>query len=227
MRTTPSLSSCDLSDTDLAELSDRFEDISALSIIEWALATFGDRIAVTASMADAVLVHLASTVAPGIDVVFADTGYHFPETLSTAAEVRRRYPVELKVVSSDLPLDDLWRTDPDTCCARRKTGPITDALEGYDAWLSGLRRDEAHTRSTTPILSRGRQDRIKVYPLARWTDADVAEYVERHDVIVNPLLAQGYPSIGCWPCTRAVDTGEHARAGRWAGLAKTECGLHL
>jgi phosphoadenosine phosphosulfate reductase len=218
---------CELSDTALVEVSAHLESASATTIVQWALDTFGDRIAVTASMADAALVHLVSSLAPGVDVLFADTGYHFPETLATAAAVSRKYPVELKVVSAALPLDDLWRSDPDACCARRKTGPIDEAILGYDAWLSGLRRDESHTRADTPIVSRGRNGRIRIYPLARWTDADVAEYIARNDVIVNPLLAQGYPSIGCAPCTRRVDTGEHARAGRWSGLAKTECGLHL
>jgi phosphoadenosine phosphosulfate reductase len=126
-----------------------------------------------------------------------------------------------------VPLDDRWKIDTDGCCAARKVAPLEEALAGRDAWMSGLRRADDPSRAETPIVSRDRRGLVKVNPLATWSDADVDAYVAEHDVVTNPLLQRGYPSIGCWPCTRPVGPGEDARAGRWSGSTKTECGLHL
>jgi phosphoadenosine phosphosulfate reductase len=166
-------------------------------------------------------------VAPGTEVVFLDTQYHFPETLATLDVVRQRYPVKLHVRRPDIPRDDLWRTDTDACCAVRKVAQLDAALAGKEAWLSGLRRDDSPDRAGTPLVERDRRGLVKVNPIADWTDADVALYIELHDVPVNPLVARGYPSVGCWPCTQPVAEGDDKRAGRWAGSTKTECGLHL
>jgi len=141
--------------------------------------------------------------------------------------VRRRYPVKLQVRRPDVPLDDLWRTDTDACCAVRKVAQLDAALAGKEGWLSGLRRDDSPDRAGTPIVERDRRGLVKVNPIANWTDDDVALYIQLHDVPVNPLVAQGYPSIGCWPCTQAVADGADKRSGRWANSTKTECGLHL
>jgi phosphoadenosine phosphosulfate reductase len=204
-------------------------------IIEWAVATFGDRFCVTSSMADAVLAHLASTVAPGIDVVFLDTGYHFAETLGTRDAVEATLPVNLRTVrprQSVAEQDathgrDLFRTDPDRCCALRKVAPLADALADYDAWATGLRRAETHHRVIAPVVGwDARKGKVKVSPLARWSDEQVDQYVAEHGILVNPLVDDGYPSIGCWPCTRRVAPGEDPRSGRWAGSTKTECGIH-
>ena len=216
-----------LTDVDLAELSASFEDGVAEDIVRWAADTFGNRLCLTTSLTDAVLVDLAARVAPGIEVVFLDTQYHFPETLATLDTVRDRYPVRLNVRRPDRPLDDLWRVDTDACCNARKVVPLEEALAGKDAWLSGLRRADSPDRADTPIVSRDRRGLVKVNPIATWTDDDVALYIQLHDVPVNPLVARGYPSVGCWPCTQAVGAGDDKRAGRWAGTAKTECGLHL
>jgi phosphoadenosine phosphosulfate reductase len=216
-----------LTDVDLAELSASFEDGVAEDIVRWAADTFGNRLCLTTSLTDAVLVDLAARVAPGIEVVFLDTQYHFPETLATLDTVRDRYPVRLNVRRPDRPLDDLWRVDTDACCNARKVVPLEEALAGKDAWLSGLRRADSPDRADTPIVSRDRRGLVKVNPIATWTDDDVALYIQLHDVPVNPLVARGYPSVGCWPCTQAVAAGDDKRAGRWAGTAKTECGLHL
>ncbi len=207
----------------------------AEDIIEWAAATFGKRFCITSSMADAVLAHLASTVAPGIDVVFLDTGYHFAETIGTRDAVEATLPVNLLTIAPVQSVaeqdaehgTDLYKTDPDRCCALRKVAPLTDALASYDAWATGLRRAETHNRVIAPVIGwDARKGKVKVSPLARWSDDQVERYIADNDVLVNPLVYDGYPSIGCWPCTRRVAPGDDPRSGRWAGTTKTECGIH-
>lgn len=216
-----------LTDDDLAALSARFEASSAAEIVAWAADTFGESLAVAASMEDAVLIDVASRVRPGIDVVFVDTGYHFPETLATAERVSRRYPIELRVVRDESPTDDLWRTSVDACCAARKVAPFDTALRGYTAWMSGLRRADSPERASAPIVTRDGRGLISIRPLATWDDATTDAYIASNDVVLNPLLFDGYPSIGCAPCTNRVAPGEDPRSGRWAGSGKTECGLNL
>jgi phosphoadenosine phosphosulfate reductase len=215
-----------MNDVDVAERAAALEHASAEAVVAWAAVTFGDRLCATTSLTDAVLVDLVARVAPGTEIVFLDTQYHFPETLATLQRVRVRYPVRLTVTRPDRPLDDLWRTDTDACCGVRKIAPLDAVLAGKDAWLTGLRRADSPERAATPVVERDGRGLVKVNPIARWTDADVAAYIAAHDVVVNPLVAAGFPSVGCWPCTRAVAAGEDRRAGRWAGTAKTECGLH-
>jgi phosphoadenosine phosphosulfate reductase len=123
--------------------------------------------------------------------------------------------------------EELWKIDPENCCSAVKVGQLDRALAGKEAWMSGLRRDEAETRINSPIVARDLRGLIKVNPIATWTRDDVDGYIKDHDVPVNPLIAQGYPSIGCWPCTKPVGEGDDPRSGRWAGRDKTECGLHL
>jgi len=204
-------------------------------IVEWAVATFGERFCVTSSMGDAVLTHLASQVAPGIDVVFLDTGYHFAETIGTRDAVAATLPVNLititpvqSVAEQDAAYGpELHRRDADLCCALRKVRPLQDALAGYDAWATGLRRAETRNRVIAPVIGWDAAKRkVKVSPLARWSDEQIDRYVVEHGVLVNPLQYDGYPSIGCAPCTRRVEPGEDVRSGRWAGLGKTECGIH-
>jgi len=207
----------------------------AEDIIEWAAATFGERFCVTSSMADAVLADLAARVAPGVDVVFLDTGYHFAETLGTADAVGATLDVNLipitpaqSVAEQDASYGkDLFARDPDLCCALRKVRPLEQALAGYDAWATGLRRAETRDRVIAPVIGWDESRRkVRVAPLARWSDERVQRYIAEHDVLVNPLQHDGYPSIGCWPCTRRVAAGDDPRSGRWAGSAKTECGIH-
>lgn len=212
------------------------EEASATEIIRWAADTFGDRLCLTSSMADALMVDLVSGVVPGIDVIFLDTGYHFPETLGTRDAVAQTYPVNLitvqptrTVAEQDRDLGPrLYGRDPNLCCHLRKVEPLQRALEPYDAWLTGLRRDEAVTRRNVGVVQwDARKRKIKVNPIARWTQADVDAYVAEHGVLVNPLQYDGYPSIGCAPCTRRVAEGADPRSGRWAGTGKVECGLHV
>jgi phosphoadenosine phosphosulfate reductase len=207
----------------------------AEDIIEWAVATFGERFCVTSSMGDAVLAHVASRVAPGIDVVFVDTGYHFVETIGTRDAVAATLPINLltitpvqTVVEQDAEFGpELHRRDADLCCALRKVAPLTDALSGYDAWATGLRRAETHSRVIAPVIGWDeKKNMVKVSPLARWTDEQVDRYIAENGILVNPLVYDGYPSIGCAPCTRRVSPDEDPRSGRWSGLAKTECGIH-
>ncbi|HET8660312.1 MAG TPA: phosphoadenylyl-sulfate reductase [Micromonosporaceae bacterium] len=224
---------------ELRELATRagqeLERASAEQIAGWAAAEFGARFCVTSSFADAVLVHLVSRVAPGVDVVFLDTGLHFAETLRVRERVAATLPVRVRSVRPELTVGQqdgrygprLFSRDPDGCCALRKVEPLERALADYDAWAAGLRRDESPTRANTPVVhfeaSRGL---VKVNPLARWTQADVDRYISRYDVPVNPLLRHGYGSVGCWPCTRRARAGEDPRSGRWPLFDKTECGLH-
>jgi phosphoadenosine phosphosulfate reductase len=204
-------------------------------ILAWALQTFGDAFCITTSLAEAALVDMASKIRPGVHVVFVDTGYHFAETLRTRARLIERYPIHLvsalpgqTVAEQDAEYSPaLFERDPDLCCRLRKVEPITAALGGYDAWASGIRRDETSARRTVGVVEWDVQRAmVKVNPLANWTQADVDQYIEDHDVLVNPLRADGYPSIGCSPCTRPAAPGADVRSGRWVGLRKTECGLH-
>jgi len=221
---------------ELAEIAGpELELAPAELIIEWAVQTFGERFCVTSSMSDAVLAHLASTVAPGIDVVFLDTGYHFAETIGTRDAVAATLPLTVVNVQPRLGVaeqdaahgTDLWRTNPDACCAMRKVEPLQRGLRDYDAWATGLRRDETHNRVIAPVVGWDEtKQKVKVSPMARWSQDDVDRYIADNGVLVNPLLYDGYPSIGCWPCTRRVEPGADPRSGRWSGSTKTECGIH-
>lgn len=217
------------------EAGSALEGAPAEEIIRWAAGTFGSRFCVTSSFNDAVLAHLVSRVAPGTDVVFLDTGLHFPETLRVRDQVAATMPVRVRSVRPRLTVGQqdglhgprLFAREPDECCAMRKVEPLERALSDYDAWAAGLRRDESPTRANTPVVhyeaSRGK---VKVNPLATWTQADVDAYISRWNVPVNPLASVGYTSVGCWPCTRRTKAGEDPRAGRWPLFDKTECGLH-
>jgi len=218
----------------IAEQAGRdLEDATPQEVLRWAVDTFGEGFAITSSMGDGVLASLAG---PGVDVVFLDTGYHFAETMGTRDAVAQVYGVNVRTM---LPLltvaqqdasygSELWRRDPDACCAMRKVEPLARGLEPYTAYASGIRRDESVTRRDIGVVEwDARRGKVKVNPLATWTQSQVDSYVEANGVLVNPLAYDGYPSIGCAPCTRRVAPGEDPRSGRWAGSTKTECGLHV
>lgn len=215
-----------LTDADLAELNTDFERWPASEIVKWAVDRFHPYLSLATSLTDAVLIDLAVAVEPSIEVVFIDTGYHFPETLETMERVRRHYGLNLRVMTVGPLGEELWKSDPENCCAAVKVGQLDRALVGKLAWMSGLRRADADTRTHAPLVGRDLRGLVKINPIATWDDLDVARYIADHDVPVNPLVAQGYRSIGCAPCTRPVSDEEHARAGRWDG-SKLECGLHL
>jgi phosphoadenosine phosphosulfate reductase len=217
----------DLPDAALADLNEKFEYEPPSVIIQWAVEVFHPHLSLAASMTDAVLVDLAVKVEPSIEVTFIDTGYHFPETLETVERVRRHYGLNLRMMTVPPHDEELWKVDPENCCSAIKVGQLDRALAGKEAWMSGLRRAESPTRANAPIVVRDLRGLVKVNPLATWSDADVDGYIRDHDIITNPLLEQGYLSIGCWPCTKPVANGEDPRSGRWSGSDKTECGLHL
>ena len=229
------------------EAADRFADTDPLLVLEWAGRTFGKRLAVASSMTDAVVPHLVSRVVPGVDVLFLDTGYHFAETLGTRDAVAATLPVRVVDVRPEQTVaeqdrthgKDLFARDPDRCCALRKVAPLRRALRDYDAWVTGVRREDGPSRQNAQLIewdaSRGK---VKINPIVAWSDFDVDRYIDWFGLLVNPLVEMGYPSIGCAPCTRAVAgagsvgagagfTAGAARAGRWSGSAKTECGIHL
>ncbi|MDP9441395.1 MAG: phosphoadenylyl-sulfate reductase [Actinomycetota bacterium] len=212
---------------DIEALNRRFETAPASKIIRWATETFGDRVCIAASMQDAVLIDLATRIKPGIEVVFIDTGDHLPETLETVERVSRRYDLNLRVIRVPEPEIPFHIQDPVLCCSEAKVAALDLALEDKLAWMSGLRRSEAVTRRSAPVVSFDRRGLVKINPLATWSDFDVSSYLTQHRVPYNPLLDEGYASIGCAPTTRPVAPGEHPRAGRWPGSDKTECGLHL
>lgn len=226
LTTTTPKSPDDFTNDELAELSIEFERLPATKIIQWGVDNFAPHFALTASMTDAVLIDLAVQVYPEIEVVFIDTGYHFPETLDTVETVRRKYGLNMKIMTVAHHDEELWKIDPENCCSAVKVGQLDRALLGKSAWMSGLRRSEADSRVKAPLVARDLRGLIKINPLAMWTDADVNGYIADNDIPVNPLVSQGYLSIGCMPCTQPTLDPDDPRSGRWAGRDKTECGLH-
>lgn len=226
---------------ELRELAERAGDelaeASAEEVIAWAAATFGSNLAVACSMAgDTVLPHLVAAVAPGVDVLFLETGYHFAETLGTRdalasvidARIIDVLPIQTVAEQDAQYGEKLHDRNPTLCCQLRKVDPINAELAGYEAWVTGIRREDNALRANARLVEWDPvHEMVKLNPLAAWTFDDVLDYAGAHQVPVNLLLTDGYPSIGCAPCTRRVAPGEDPRAGRWAGLAKTECGLHL
>jgi phosphoadenosine phosphosulfate reductase len=196
--------------------------------IAWAAKRFGDGLVLASSFNDCVLIDLVARVAPQVAVVFLDTQYHFIETLEYVEQVRARYGLNLEILRPLIAPDDLWRDDTDGCCAARKVEPLGRALRNRTAWMSGVRRAEADTRASAPVVSwDSRWQAAKINPIVAWTDSQVEHYARERDLPQHPLTAKGYTSIGCWPCTRPTTDGEDARAGRWSGTEKLECGLHL
>lgn len=191
---------------------------------------------VASNMQDAVLVDLAAKVRPGVDVLFLDTGYHFVETIGTRDAVEAVYDVHVLNVTPEHSVaeqdelfgKDLFARQPNECCRMRKVEPLGKALRGFSAWVTGLRRAESPTRANAPVISYDEAfGLVKINPLAAWTDDDMQNYIHEHGVLVNPLVDEGYPSIGCAPCTAKPAEGADPRSGRWQGLSKTECGLHV
>lgn len=212
-------------------------DAGSQDVLDWVARHFATaEAAVACSMADAVLPHLVSATLPGIDVLFLDTGYHFAETLATREDVARRLDVNIVDVRPEQSVagqdetegKDLFAIDPARCCALRKVDPLNRALAGYRLWFTGVRRDEAPTRTNTPLIDFDEaHSLVKINPLARWSFEELNDYSTVHQLPRNLLLDRGYPSIGCQPCTRQVAPGEDPRAGRWSGHTKTECGIHV
>jgi phosphoadenosine phosphosulfate reductase len=226
-------------EAELQELAERgaaeLADAGAAELLRWTDEHFGGRYVVASNMQDAVLVEMAAKVRPGVDVLFLDTGYHFAETIGTRDAVEAVYDVRVVNVTAEdsvarqneLHGKDLFARDPAACCRMRKVEPLGKALQGYSAWVTGIRRVEAPTRANAPLISWDAAfGLVKINPIAAWTDEDMQAYIDANGILVNPLVYEGYPSIGCAPCTSKPVEGADPRSGRWAGQAKTECGLH-
>jgi phosphoadenosine phosphosulfate reductase len=228
-----------MTETDLQRVAERgaaeLEGADADDLLRWTDENFGGNYVVASNMQDAVLVDLATKVRPGVDVLFLDTGYHFVETIGTRDAVEAVYDINVVNVTAENSVErqdelfgkNLFAREPNECCRMRKVEPLGRALKAYSAWVTGIRRVEAPTRANAPLISWDRAfNLVKINPIAAWTDEEMQAYIEANDVMVNPLVFEGYPSIGCAPCTAKPAEGADPRSGRWAGLSKTECGLH-
>jgi phosphoadenosine phosphosulfate reductase len=211
------------------------------TILRWSAATI-DRLAIATSFqaSGLVILHLMRDIRPDTPVLFLNTGFHFPETLDFRSRIIDMWDLKLVELrgehgspeaQAELYGPELYKRDPTKCCAINKVEPLQRALEGYDGWISGLRRDQSPLRADTPVVEAqllpSGNEVMKIHPLAHWTRQQVADYIIEHEIPTHPLLEKGFASIGCWPCTRAIQAGEDERAGRWDGLAKTECGIHM
>jgi phosphoadenosine phosphosulfate reductase len=206
------------------------------TILEAAVAEFGDKLALVSSFGaeSAVLLHLISKVKPDMPVLFLDTGMLFGQTLDYRRQLAAQFGLtgvrDLRPMYQDLatadPQANLWQTDTDACCEIRKVLPLDRALTEFDAWITGRKRFHGGERLALPVVEQA-GEQVKFNPLANWTKADLDAYAAEYDLPAHPLVAQGFPSIGCWPCTKPVEEGQDVRAGRWAGQDKTECGIHV
>jgi phosphoadenosine phosphosulfate reductase len=217
------------------EASVKLADATTDEVLAWVAQEFGYRTAVACSMADAVLPDVVAKHLPWVDTLFLDTGYHFAETVGTRDAVESTMQLSIVDVTPKRTVEeqdaefgkDLFARDPGLCCQMRKVEPLAETLEGYEAWVTGVRREDSWLRADTPLVDWDEKNgMVKINPLAAWTFDELIEYATEHDIVINPLMNDGYPSIGCEPCTQRVAPGEDPRAGRWAGLDKSECGLH-
>lgn len=224
--------------SDLPALSAAMETWTPPQILRWAWETYGDKLTMATAFGaeGCAIIAMLAGISKDIYVFNLDTGYQFPETLDTRRRLMDKFGLPIHLVRAEQTVEEmeaahggpLYGTDPDLCCHVRKVVPLEKAVAGFEAWISAIRRDQAATRAHAPIVGWDRKfELVKVNPLANWTKRDVWEFLLKNDVPYNPLHDRGYPSIGCRPCTRAVGAGQDDRAGRWAGSAKKECGLHV
>jgi phosphoadenosine phosphosulfate reductase len=223
----------------LAWASERLNDSPPQDILRWAVDEYGEDLTLSVSFGNPegmVLLDMLSRITDRAQVFTLDTGFLFEETVRFREEAMRRYPLPLEIITPGLSIEEqverygpeLYSCKPDLCCEIRKIEPQRRFLRDYGAWVTGIRRDQTPQRTSTPVVAFDEYFGVaKISPLAVWSADEVDEYVRRHDVPLNPLLSMGYRSIGCEPCTRPVAPGEDARAGRWSGMDKTECGLHF
>ncbi len=222
----------------IAAASQQLDGASPQTILRWAVDTFGRKLTMATAFGaeGCCLLHMLAEIEPDLRIFNLDTGYQFDETLALRERIKARYGIEVELVRPEMTVAEyeeehggpLYRIRPDQCCHDRKLLPLRRAVAGYDAWVSAIRRDQtAHRAAAGVVQWDAKFNLVKVNPLLAWTKKDVWAFVLKHDVPYNPLHDQGYPSIGCWPCTRPVGAGEDERAGRWAGTAKKECGLHV
>lgn len=220
----------------IRQAAEDFEAQSPEVLLSWAVERFPNiTLACSFGAEDVVLVDLLQKISPKTDIFYLDTNVHFQETYETRDRLQQHYGVEFVQVLPKLTLEEqaqqfgeeLWKSAPNQCCNIRKVDPLTDILKNYDAWITGIRRDQAPTRANSKKVEYDvKFGLVKFNPLADWTSEDIWNYIRSNNIIYNPLHDRNYPSIGCEHCTRQVAAGEDPRAGRWAGFEKTECGLH-
>jgi phosphoadenosine phosphosulfate reductase len=221
----------------LAEANSKLAGASPRQILEWAVERYYPRLTMATAFGPegCVLLHLLAEIEPRVRVFNLDTGYQFPETLALRDQVAERYGIDVELVRPDATVGEyeqknggpLYVTNSDQCCYDRKIVPLRRALAGYDAWITAIRRDQSADRSVAKAVGADPKfGLVKINPLLTWTSRDVWAFIATHKVPFNSLHERGYASIGCWPCTRTTQVGEDERSGRWAGQAKTECGLH-
>jgi phosphoadenosine phosphosulfate reductase len=222
----------------IAAASKELEGETPQAILRWAVEQFHPRLTMATAFGaeGCCLIHMLAEIEPGVRIFNLETGYQFPETLELRERIKERYGIGVELVRPELTVAEyedehggpLYRIRPDQCCYDRKIVPLRRAVAGYDAWISAIRRDQTVDRAAAGVVQwDAKFGLVKVNPLLGWTRREVWAFIMKHDVPYNPLHDRGYPSIGCWPCTRAVDDGADERAGRWAGTAKKECGLHV
>ncbi|HEY2415320.1 MAG TPA: phosphoadenylyl-sulfate reductase [Pirellulaceae bacterium] len=222
---------------EISHESHRLETAEPQQILQWVAERFGPKFTMATAFGPEgmILIHMLAEVAPQTPIFNLDTGYQFKETLELREEVKRRYGIEVEYKRAATSVEEyerqhggpVYRTNPDQCCLHRKVQVLEQAVVGKHAWASAIRRDQSPDRASAPIVGWDKKfSLVKVSPLANWTKQKVWAFITKHNVPYNPLHDQGYTSIGCWPCTRAVGLGEDERAGRWSGFAKKECGLH-
>jgi phosphoadenosine phosphosulfate reductase len=228
-----------LADEELSRANERLEGSAPQEILRWAAGVYGEDLTLSVSFGNPegmVLLDMLSRITGEVQVFTLDTGFLFEETVRFREEAMKRYPLALEVIAPGLTVEEqverygpqLYSCAPDLCCQVRKIEPQRRFLKDYGAWVTGIRRDQTVQRASTPVVTFDEYFGVaKIAPLAAWSVDEVDEYVRRNDVPLNPLLSMGYRSIGCEPCTRPVAPGEDARAGRWPGMDKTECGLHF
>jgi phosphoadenosine phosphosulfate reductase len=224
-----------ITEQDISQLNTEFAAAGPETILQWASETLQPDVAASSSFQTqgVPLLHMISRRAPSLPVIFVDTGYHFPETLVFRDQLVSEWKLNLRVVHAAMPrhefarqYGELFRRDPDQCCYINKVEPMRRAIAGLQGWISGIRRDESPARAGIRIIERTPQGVLRIHPLANWTKRDVWQYVHDHHLPEHPLLAQGYLSIGCAPCTLPALLGDDERSGRWADHNKSECGLH-
>lgn len=223
-------------ETEIAALLENQPDF--LDVLKWSYREYGEEIVYSCSFGaeGIVLTDLISKVNKQAKIIFLDTGLHFPETYELIEKVKKRYPtLQITLLKSKISLaeqekwygEELWKVNPNLCCHMRKVVPLQEALKNVKAWISGLRREQSPTRSNTQYINKDEKfQNIKICPLIHWTWEDVMTYIQLNQLPYNPLHDQGYPSIGCAPCTLPVSDSGDSRSGRWKGHNKTECGLH-
>jgi phosphoadenosine phosphosulfate reductase len=228
----------DLTSEEVASLAEHFEPLRAEELVEFAAEAFGGRLVLTCSwqLGTSILVHMTRHVAPETRLVEIDTGLLFPESHATRERLVDHYGLEVETLRPLQTVEQqarthgeaLWSRDPDACCGMRKVAPLEQAIRDADGWLTGIRRDQTSSRAHAPkLVLDARRGVVKVQPLVDWSERDCWRYIYQNGIPYNELHDRGFPSIGCTPCTRAAGSGEDARAGRWAGSAKSECGLHV